>query len=160
MVMAGAIAAGISTAGGALIVIGTGIAHDIIGSIKELTERRTMILAPIIVAVAGITATLVTINPPTFALSSVIWAILLSASVFTAPLILGVWWKGANKYGAIAGMLTGGILGLFFNAQFAHASFTWSPIISNVPYGPIPYPGGVSVPAAFVGFIVVSMITN
>ena len=160
MVMAGAIAAGISTAGGALIVIGTGIAHDIIGSIKQLTERQTMILAPIIVAIGGITITLVTINPPTFALSSVIWAILLSASVFTAPLIMGVWWKGANKYGVISGMLTGGILGLFFNAQFAHASFTWSPIISKVAYGPVPYPGIFSVPAAFVVLIVVSMVTN
>jgi cation/acetate symporter len=160
MVMAGAIAAGTSTAAGALIVIGTGLAHDIIGSVRQLTEKQKMVLAPAVMFISGIVVILITINPPTFVLASVIWAIIISASVFTAPLIMGVWWKGANKYGVIAGMLAGGVMGLVFNARFAHPSFTWSPIISQVPYGPLPYPGLFSVPASFVVLIFVSMITN
>lgn len=160
MIMAGAIAAGVSTVAGALIVIGTGIAHDIVGNYRELSQRQKLILAPVVTFIAGVVIIFVTINPPTFALASVIWAIALSASVFTAPLIMGIWWKGANKYGVIAGMLVGGFLCMYANAQFAHPSFTWSPIWSNVPYGAIPYPGVLSVPASFVALIFVSMITN
>jgi len=160
MVLAGAIAAGMSTIAGALMVIGTGIAHDIISGIKELTEKQKRILAPVTVFIAGVAIIFMTISPPTFALASVIWAILLSASVFTAPLIMGIWWKGANKYGVIAGMLVGGFLALFFNAKFAHPSFTWSPVLAAAPYGPMPFPGVFSVPASFVVLIFVSMITN
>ena len=160
MVLAGAIAAGMSTIAGALMVIGTGIAHDIISGIKELTEKQKRVLAPVTVFIAGVAIIFMTISPPTFALASVIWAIILSASVFTAPLIMGVWWKGANKYGVIAGMLVGGFLTLFFNAKFAHPSFTWSPVLAAAPYGPTPFPGVFSVPASFVVLIFVSMITN
>lgn len=160
MIMAGAVAAGVSTIAGALIVIGTGIAHDIVGNYKQLTEKQKLILAPVITFVGGVVIIFMTISPPTFALASVIWAIALSASVFTAPLIMGIWWKGANKYGVIASMLIGGFLCMYANAQFAHPSFTWSPVWSNVPYGAIPYPGVLSVPASFAALIFVSMITN
>jgi cation/acetate symporter len=160
LILAGAIAAGMSTIAGALMVIGTGIAHDIIGGIKELTEKQKKILAPITIFIAGVAIIFVTINPPTFALASVIWAIIVSASVFTAPLIMGVWWKGANKYGVIAGMLVGGFFSLVFNAKFAHPSFTWSPTLAVAPYGPTPFPGVLSVPISFVVLIFVSMITN
>ena len=160
MALAGGIAAGMSTTAGALMVIGTGIAHDIIGGIKELTEKQKRILAPTVMFISGIAIIITTISPPTFALASVIWAIIISASVFTAPLIMGVWWKGANKYGVICGMLAGGLMGLIFNAQFAHPSFTWSPMIAKSPYGPNPFPGVFSVPISFVVLIFVSMITN
>ncbi len=160
MVLAGAVAAGMSTIAGALMVIGTGIAHDIIGGIRELTEKQKKILAPFTIFISGLAIICITISPPTFALASVIWAIILSASVFTAPLIMGVWWKGANKYGVIAGMLAGGLLALFFNAKFAHPSFTWSPVLAAAPYGPTPFPGVFSVPASFFVLIFVSMITN
>ncbi|PKN05360.1 MAG: hypothetical protein CVU74_02145 [Deltaproteobacteria bacterium HGW-Deltaproteobacteria-9] len=160
LILAGAIAAGMSTIAGALMVIGTGIAHDIIGGLKELTEKQKRILAPVTIFLSGMAIIFMTISPPTFALASVIWAIILSASVFTAPLIMGVWWKGANKYGVIAGMLVGGFLALFFNIKFAHPSFTWSPVLAAAPYGPTPFPGVFSVPASFVVTIFVSMITN
>jgi cation/acetate symporter len=160
LILAGAIAAGMSTIAGALMVIGTGIAHDIIGGIKDLTEKQKRILAPTTIFIAGVAIIFMTISPPTFALASVIWAIILSASVFTAPLIMGVWWKGANKYGVIAGMLVGGFLALFFNIKFAHPSFTWSPTLAVAPYGPTPFPGVFSVPASFAVMIFVSMITN
>jgi cation/acetate symporter len=160
LVLAGAIAAGMSTVAGALMVIGTGIAHDIIGGFKELTEKQKKILAPTAIFISGVLIIFMTIKPPTFALASVIWAIILSASVFTAPLIMGIWWKGCNKYGVIAGMLVGGFFALFFNAQFAHPSFTWSPVLSAAPYGPTPFPGVFSVPISFVVTIFVSMIAN
>ncbi|MCK9527986.1 MAG: hypothetical protein M0Q23_04955 [Syntrophales bacterium] len=158
--LAGGIAAGMSTVAGSLMVIGTGIAHDIIGGFKELTEQQKRVLAPIVMFISGIAIIFTTINPPTFALASVIWAIAVSASTFTAPLIMGVWWKGANKYGVVCGMLVGGIMGMIFNIQFAHPSFTWSPTLAKPPYGPIPFPGVISVPISFVVLIFVSMITN
>jgi cation/acetate symporter len=160
LILAGAIAAGMSTVAGALMVIGTGIAHDVIGGFRELTEKQKKILGPTAIFISGVLIMFMTISPPTFALASVIWAIILSASVFTAPLIMGIWWKGANKYGVIAAMLIGGFFALFFNAQFAHPSFTWSPVLSKAPYGPTPFPGVFSVPISFVVMIFVSMITN
>jgi cation/acetate symporter len=45
-------------------------------------------------------------------LTSVIWAFVVASSTFTPVLILGIWWKGANRAGAIAGMVVGGTLSI------------------------------------------------
>jgi cation/acetate symporter len=109
--IAGALAAGMSTVGGLLMVIGTGIGHDIYSTIVANPDDRSKVkMGLFFTAFGGIVTILLALRPPDFLLTSVIWAFVVAASTFTPVLILGIWWKGANKAGAIAGMVVGLVL--------------------------------------------------
>ncbi|MBK8906644.1 MAG: cation acetate symporter [Rhodospirillales bacterium] len=111
--VAGALAAGMSTIAGLLMVIGTGLGNDIYSTVvPNATENRRVKAGFFFTALGGIVTILLALNPPDFLLTSVIWAFVVAASTFTPVLILGIWWKGANTYGAIAGMVIGGILSI------------------------------------------------
>jgi cation/acetate symporter len=111
--IAGALAAGMSTIGGLLMVIGSGIGHDIYSTIVPNAEdKKKMKMGLFFTAFGGIVTILLALNPPDFLLTSVIWAFVVASSTFTPVLILGIWWKGANKLGAIAGMVVGGALSI------------------------------------------------
>jgi len=111
--VAGALAAGMSTIGGLLMVIGTGIGNDIYSTLVPKAEDRSRVKAGyIFTAFGGIVTIMLALNPPAFLLTSVIWAFVVASSTFTPVLILGIWWKGANRAGAIAGMLVGGFLSI------------------------------------------------
>jgi cation/acetate symporter len=109
--VAGALAAGFSTIAGLLMVIGTGIGHDIYSTIKPNADDKTKVkMGYLFTALGGLATILLALDPPDFLLTSVIWAFIVAASTFTPVLILGIWWKGANRWGAIAGLAVGGIL--------------------------------------------------
>ena len=109
--IAGALAAGLSTIGGLLMVIGTGIGHDIYTTlVPNADDHKKVKMGLFFTAFGGIVTILLALRPPEFLLTSVIWAYVVSASTFTPVLILGIWWKGANRAGAISGMLVGGVL--------------------------------------------------
>ena len=111
--IAGALAAGMSTIGGLLMVIGTGIGHDIYSTIVPNAEdNKKMKMGLFFTAFGGIVTILLALNPPDFLLTSVIWAFVVASSTFTPVLILGIWWKGANRIGAISGMVVGGTLSI------------------------------------------------
>ncbi len=109
-VIAGAIAAGLSTISANLMAIGALIAQDIIATLKpDIPEDKTKILNYSAIAGGGLVAILIALDPPTFLVVSVLWAFGM-AGVTCAPLIiLGVWWKQANRFGAIIGSLVSGI---------------------------------------------------
>ena len=109
--IAGALAAGLSTIGGLLMVIGTGIGHDIYTTlVPNADDHKKVKMGLFFTAFGGIVTILLALRPPEFLLTSVIWAYVVSASTFTPVLVLGIWWKGANRAGAISGMLVGGVL--------------------------------------------------
>ncbi len=156
--IAGAMAAGLSTIAGLLMVIGTGIGHDIYTTINpNATDEKKMKMGLLFTALGGIATIFMALNPPQFLLTSVIWAFVVAASTFTPVLILGIWWKGANKLGANCGMIIGAILsvtlwfgkGKLFGFQFVNM-------------GPIGYlMGGIfSASAAWFVTVAVSLITG
>ncbi|MBN2705166.1 MAG: cation acetate symporter [Deltaproteobacteria bacterium] len=111
--IAGAMAAGLSTIAGLLMVIGTGIGHDIYTTIApNATESKKMRMGLTFTGLGGIATIFLALNPPPFLLTSVIWAFVVAASTFTPVLILGIWWKGANRVGANLGMIVGAILSI------------------------------------------------
>ena len=111
--VAGALAAGMSTIGGLLMVIGTGIGNDIYSTVSPKAADRSKVKAGFFfTALGGLVTIGLALNPPDFLLTSVIWAFVVASSTFTPVLILGIWWKGTNKPGAIAGMLVGGTLSI------------------------------------------------
>lgn len=109
--IAGALAAGMSTVAGLLMVIGTGIGHDIYSTVvPNADDKKKVKMGLFFTAFGGVVTILLALKPPDFLLTSVIWAFVVAASTFTPVLILGIWWKGANKLGAISGMLVGVVL--------------------------------------------------
>lgn len=109
-VIAGAIAAGLSTISANLMAIGAMIAQDIIATIKpDLSDKTMKIIGYCAIAGGGLASILIALNPPTFLVVSILWAFGL-AGVTVAPLvILGVWWKPANRYGASVAVLVSGL---------------------------------------------------
>ncbi|MEE4164650.1 MAG: hypothetical protein V2I35_01535 [Desulfocapsaceae bacterium] len=109
-VIAGAIAAGLSTISANLMAIGAMIAQDIIATIKpDLSDRTMKIIGYLAISGGGLASILIALNPPTFLVVSILWAFGL-AGVTVAPLvILGVWWKPANRYGATVAILGAGL---------------------------------------------------
>ncbi|WP_027193175.1 sodium:solute symporter family protein [Megalodesulfovibrio gigas] len=109
LVAAGGLAAALSTASGLLLVIASSISHDLYYRIinRKATERQRLLLGRIMIGVAVIIAGLFGIYPPGFVAQVVALAFGLASSSFFPVLLLGIFWKKANKPGAISGMIAG-----------------------------------------------------
>jgi cation/acetate symporter len=110
LLMAGCIAAALSTAAGLLLVISTSISHDLVKKIlkPDLTDKEEVGYARVTSFVALVMAAYFGINPPsTFIAKTVAFAFGLAASSFFPTLLVGIFSKRMNREGAIAGMLSG-----------------------------------------------------
>jgi cation/acetate symporter len=110
LLMAGCIAAALSTAAGLLLVISTSISHDLVKKIlkPDLTDKEEVGYARAASFVALLVAAYFGINPPsTFIAKTVAFAFGLAASSFFPTLLIGIFSKRMNREGAIAGMLSG-----------------------------------------------------
>jgi cation/acetate symporter len=110
LLMAGCIAAALSTAAGLLLVLSTSISHDLMKKIikPDLSDREEVNYARIASFVALGVAAYFGINPPSaFIAKTVAFAFGLAASSFFPTLLMGIFSSKMNKQGAIAGMLAG-----------------------------------------------------
>jgi cation/acetate symporter len=109
LVAAGGLAAALSTADGLLLTIANALSHDLyykmIDPNSSTTKRVT--ISKVLLVVVAIVAAYVTSLKPGDILFLVGAAFSLAASAFFPPLVLGVFWKRANKWGAIVGMAAG-----------------------------------------------------
>ncbi len=109
LVAAGGMAAAMSTADGLILAIANAISHDVYYKIidpKAETAKR-LVVARVLLVVIGFAGATVSAMGIKQILGSVIWAFDFAMSGLFFPLVLGVWWKRANKEGAIAGMALG-----------------------------------------------------
>lgn len=110
LLMAGCIAAALSTAAGLLLVLSTSISHDLMKKIikPDLTDREEVNYARFASFSALVVATYFGINPPSaFIAKTVAFAFGLAASSFFPTLLIGIFSKRMNREGAISGMLAG-----------------------------------------------------
>lgn len=112
LVAAGGIAAALSTAAGLLLVISAAVSHDLIKGIfvPEISEKKELLAGRIAAAFAIMVAGYLGFDPPGWVAQVVAFAFGLAAASLFPVILLGIFFKRANKQGAIAGMLTG----LFF----------------------------------------------
>jgi cation/acetate symporter len=109
LVMAGGLAAALSTADGLLLTISNALSHDLYYKIlnpnasivKRLTTARILL---VVAAVLGAWVATFRIN---IIVAVVAYAFALAGSGFFPALVMGIFWKRANKQGAIAGMVVG-----------------------------------------------------
>lgn len=109
LVAAGGLAAALSTAAGLLLVISTAVARDLLkkGFMPEISEKRELLTARITAGVAVIIAGYFGIDPPGFVAQVVAFAFGLAAASFFPAIILGIFTRRMNKYGAVSGMIAG-----------------------------------------------------
>ncbi|NOR65736.1 MAG: cation acetate symporter, partial [Woeseiaceae bacterium] len=112
LVAAGGIAAALSTAAGLLLVISAAVSHDLIKGIflPDISEKKELLAGRIAAAFAILVAGYLGFDPPGCVAQVVAFAFGLAAASLFPVILLGIFFKRANKQGAIAGMLTG----LFF----------------------------------------------
>jgi cation/acetate symporter len=110
LVMAGCVAAALSTAAGLLLVLSTSVSHDLMKKIinPNISDKQEIKYARIASFGAIAIAAYFGINPPSsFVAKTVAFAFGLAASSFFPTLIMGIFSKRVNKEGAIAGMICG-----------------------------------------------------
>jgi cation/acetate symporter len=132
LVAAGGLAAALSTADGLLLAIANALSHDIYYKMVDTKapSSRRLVVARILLVVVAICAAYVASTKPSDILAMVSWAFSLAAAGLFPALVLGVWWKRANKWGAVSGMIVGfGVCAYYLWMTRYHAvSFyeTWS----------------------------------
>ena len=162
LIVAGGLAAALSTAAGLLLVISTSISHDLLKKNinPNISEKGELWAARISIAVAVVAAGLAGLNPPGFVAEVVALAFGLAASSFFPAIILGIFDKKMNKEGAIAGMLTGIIFTalyiLYFKPQLGGSGLPENYLFGISPEGI----GTIGMVINFVVSLVVSRLTK
>ena len=120
LVAAGGLAAALSTAAGLLMAIASAISHDLIKGVinPDIDERSELLAGKIAMAVAIFVAGYLGLNPPGFAAGTVALAFGIAASSLFPAIMLGIFSKTMNTRGAVAGMIAGLSVTLFY--VFAH----------------------------------------
>jgi len=145
--MAAIMAAVMSTTDALLLAISSAIAHDIYEKLinPNASDRVLVNIGIITTWVVGLLAMFFAFNPPALLTMLYTAAVGLIVSGLFAPTILGIWWKGANTPGAVAGMLVGALSYLYM------VWFTDMPSLSHVL---------VSLPLSFATMFIVSTVTQ
>lgn len=125
LVAAGGLAAALSTAAGLLLVISSSVSHDLIKKVfvPTISEKGELWAARGAATVAVVIAGYFGINPPGFVAAVVALAFGLAAASFFPAIVLGIFYKKMNKEGAIAGMVVGISLMLFYMLKFKFGIF-------------------------------------
>ena len=110
LVAAGGMAAAMSTADGLLLAIANALSHDLYYKIidpKAETKTRLVVARILLIVIGAAAARIYRGMKLTGILGAVAWAFDFAMSGLFFPLVLGIWWKRANRQGAIAGMILG-----------------------------------------------------
>jgi cation/acetate symporter len=120
LVAAGGLAAALSTAAGLLMAISAAISHDLVKGVfnPNISEKGELLAGKTAMAVSIVIAGYLGLNPPGFAAGTVALAFGIAASSLFPAIMMGIFSKKMNKEGAIAGMLAGLAITLFY--VFAH----------------------------------------
>jgi len=127
IVVAGGLAAALSTAAGLLLAIASSISHDVIkGMINpEISEKGELMASRLAMTGAVLLAGYLGLHPPDFAAGTVAIAFGLAASSIFPVLMMGIFNKRMNRHGAVAGMVAG--IGVTMLYVFQHKGIMFVP---------------------------------
>jgi cation/acetate symporter len=154
LVMAGGLAAALSTADGLLLTIANAISHDlyynVIDPSASLVKRLT--ITKVLLVVTAVVAAYIATFRLSLIVELVAWAFSLAGASFFPALVMGIWWKRANAIGANVGMLVGLGVTLFYmiGSRFYGLSWFGTTTISSAIFG---------LPAGFLTIWIVSLLT-
>ncbi len=158
LVAAGGLAAALSTADGLLLTIANALSHDLYYKMIDPnapTVRRIAVSKGLLLVVALVAAYVTSLKPGEI-LFLVGAAFSLAASGFFPALVCGVFWKRANKLGAVIGMA----LGLFVCGYYMYLTYPFFGVNAPKWWDINPISAGTfGIPAGFIGVIIGSLIS-
>jgi len=127
IVVAGGLAAALSTAAGLLLAIASAVSHDIVkGMINPNISEKSELLASRLSMIGAIAlAGYLGLHPPGFAAGTVAIAFGLAAASIFPALMMGIFNKKVNRAGAIWGMIAG--IGITMLYVFQHKGIFFIP---------------------------------
>ncbi|MDG5775295.1 sodium/proline symporter [Haloarculaceae archaeon H-GB2-1] len=128
ILLAGIVAAVMSTADSQLLVVGSTIGEDAYKGVisPNASDRKVMMVTRAAVLVAGGIAAAIAWTTPDTVFTAIAFAWGGLGTTFMAPLVLGLWWDRANGAGAIAGLVVG-----FVGAGLFSQVLTGGPVIAG-----------------------------
>jgi cation/acetate symporter len=154
LVMAGGLAAALSTADGLLLTIANAFSHDLYYSVIDRTaslKKRLTITKVLLIATALVAAWVATYRLAII-VELVAWAFSLAGASFFPALVMGIWWTRTNRAGAVAGMLAGFLVTLYYmiGSRFYGVSWFGTQTIASAIFG---------LPVGFLVIWLVSLLT-
>ena len=112
VIIAGILAATMSTADAQLLAAASGVTHNLVNDVfgVKLDDKKSMLIARLTVIGVAILGVIFAGDPTSsiFRVVSFAWAGF--GATFGPIMIFALFWKRANKYGAIAGMISGAVM--------------------------------------------------
>ena len=120
LMAAGGLAAALSTAAGLLLVISSSVSHDLLKQTftPNISAKGELLAARLAATAAIIVAGYLGIYPPGWVAQVVAFAFGLAAASLFPAIFMGIFFKGMNKEGAIAGMVSGLVFTFSYIAYF------------------------------------------
>ena len=167
LVAAGGLAAALSTADGLLLTISNALSHDFVfrlARVRTSAIKRVMLSKMMVLVTAVLAAWVASLRIANI-LPFVTAAFSLAAATFFPALVLGIFWRRANRAGAVAGMLAGVGLCLWYMARNLPGPRAWlslGPAGADLRWWGIdPMSAGVfGVPLGCAVLVVVSLLTR
>ncbi len=166
MVAAGGLAAALSTSEGLLLSITSALSHDIYFKMlrPDASSSWRLIVSKSVMVTVAIIAAAIAVQRPATLVDMVAWAFSLAGAALFPALVLGIFWPRANRQGAIAGIVVGLLLTLYYIARVRFDSIPW---LGWYGIGMDPWFGieaaaaGVfGVPAGVVANVLISLLTT
>jgi cation/acetate symporter len=116
LVAAGGLAAALSTADGLLLAIANALSHDVYYKMIDPSAptARRLVVARILLLIVAVAAAATASTRPADILAMVGWAFSLAMAGNFPALVMGIWWKRATTTGAVAGIIAGFGLCIFY----------------------------------------------
>jgi cation/acetate symporter len=116
LVAAGGLAAALSTADGLLLAIANALSHDVYYKMIDPSAptARRLVVARVLLLVVAVAAAATASTRPADILAMVGWAFSLAMAGNFPALVMGIWWKRATTAGAVAGIIAGFGLCIFY----------------------------------------------
>lgn len=155
-VVAGGLAAALSTASGLLLVVASSVSHDIYkGYInRDATDREELLVARIAIVGAVFVAGYLGVYPPGFVGEVVAFAFGLAAASFFPAIVLGIFDKRTNTQGALSGMIIGLLFTTVYIVTTAPKLLGWDPWFMGI------NPQGIGTVGMFLNAIVTIVVSR
>ncbi len=165
LVAAGGLAAALSTADGLLLTISNALMRDLYfhSRKRQISPIQRVILSKFALLSVALLASFVAALKPAGILPLVSASFSLAASAFVPAMVLGIFWRGTTRQGAVAGMLGGLGVSAYYRLSHVPALQALAPfwLSHGLWFGSQPVSAGVfGVPAGLMLAILVSWLTR
>lgn len=128
LILAGILASTMSTADSQLLAASSSISEDIAKGVfkVKLSDKKTMIIARLTVIAVSVIGVILAFDPNSSVFDIVSFAWAGFGAAFGPVVLAALFWKRANKYGAIAGLISGGAMVFIWKYGIAKLGGIWA----------------------------------